>query len=98
MDARRFTGGRVAVSRAVLNAPVSSRGEITAHSRGERGGERDFAAAAFVRNEDLKPLQRITPTRSDAVAHGRFARRIRSAHYISPNPGRRGDARLTPEP
>ncbi|HZF39211.1 MAG TPA: DUF6600 domain-containing protein, partial [Blastocatellia bacterium] len=63
MDARRFTGGRVAVSRAVLNAPVSSRGEITAHSRGERGGERDFAAAAFVRNEDLKPLQRITPTR-----------------------------------
>ncbi|HEU0175294.1 MAG TPA: DUF6600 domain-containing protein, partial [Blastocatellia bacterium] len=72
MDARRFTGGRVAVSRAVLNAPVPPRGDITAHSRGEK----DFAPAAFVRNEDMKPLLRLPPTRSDAVAHGRFAGRI----------------------
>jgi hypothetical protein len=80
MDARRFTGGRVAVSRDVLNAPLPRRGEIIAHRRGdrdrERGDERDFAAPAFVRNEDLKPLQKIDPTRSDAVARGRFARRI----------------------
>jgi hypothetical protein len=84
MDARRFTGGRVAVSRDVLNAPFPRRGEMTAHRRGERDGERDggrdgekdIAGPAFVRNEDLKPLQQIAPTRSDAVARGRFARRI----------------------
>src|SRR5262249_7024439 len=77
MDARRFAGGRAAVSRDALNAP---RGELIAHLRGERDGgrgrDKDFAAPAFVRNEDLKPLQQIAPTRSDAVARGRFARRI----------------------
>jgi hypothetical protein len=78
MDARRFTGGRVAVSHDVFIPP---RGELIAHLRGERDGrgrENDSAAPAFVRNEDLKPLQPITPTRSDAVARGRFARRIES--------------------
>ncbi|HEV2666203.1 MAG TPA: DUF6600 domain-containing protein, partial [Blastocatellia bacterium] len=81
MDARRFAGGRAAVSRDALNA---SRGELIAHLRGERDGERDgrrgrdkdFAAPAFVRNEDLKPLKQIDPTRSDAVTRGRFSRRI----------------------
>jgi uncharacterized protein DUF6600 len=77
MEARRFAGGRAAVSRDALNAP---RGELIAHLRGERDGgrgrEKDFAAPAFVRNEDLKPLQQIAPTRSDAVTRGRFARRI----------------------
>jgi hypothetical protein len=83
MDARRFTGGRVAVSRALLNAPIPPRGEITAHSRGEKG----IAAPAFVRNEDLRPLQRITPTRSDAVARGRFARRIEAPIIFRRTPG-----------
>ena len=77
MDARRFAGGRAAVSRDALNAP---RGELIAHLRGERDGgrsrERDFAAPAFVRNEDLKPMQSTAPTRSDVVARGRFARKI----------------------
>ncbi|MGH9935697.1 MAG: DUF6600 domain-containing protein, partial [Blastocatellia bacterium] len=80
MDARRFTSARVAVSRDILNAPRPPRGEITTYHRGERergrGDERDLAAPAFVRNEDLKPLQPIAATRSDAVARGRFARRI----------------------
>src|SRR5215475_2639230 len=77
MDARRFAGGRAAVSRDALNAP---REELIAHLRGERDGgrgrDKDFAAPAFVRTEDLKPLQQIAPTRSDAVTRGRFARRI----------------------
>jgi len=78
MDARRFAGGRAAVSRDALNAPGGE--ELIAHLRGERDGgrgrDKDFAAPAFVRTEDLKPLQQIAPTRSDAVTRGRFARRI----------------------
>src|SRR5215813_1967397 len=76
MDARRFAGGRAAVSRDALNAP---RGELIARLRDEREGrgrEKDFAAPAFVRNEDLKPLQATAPTRSDVVARGRFAQKI----------------------
>jgi hypothetical protein len=88
MDARRFAGGRAAVSRDALNA---SRGELIAHLRGERDGgrnrDRDAAAPAFVRNEDLKPMQKITPTRSDAVARGRFARRIESPIVFRRTPG-----------
>jgi len=88
MDARRFAGGRAAVSRDALNA---SRGELFAHLRGERDGgrnrDRDAAAPAFVRNEDLKPMQKITPTRSDAVARGRFARRIESPIVFRRTPG-----------
>src|SRR5215471_5095409 len=83
MDARRFTDGRVRVSRELLNAPVPPRGEMNGRPRGEK----DFAAAAFVRNEDLKPLQRITPTRSDAVARGRFARRIETPIIFRHSPG-----------
>jgi hypothetical protein len=83
MDARRFTGGRVAVSRALLNAPLPARGEITANNRGERGA----ASLAFVRNEDLRPLQRIKPTRSDAVTHGRFARRMEAPIIFRRTPG-----------
>jgi uncharacterized protein DUF6600 len=88
MDARRFAGGRAAVSRDALNA---SRGEFMAHLRGERDGgrnrDRDVAAPAFVRNEDLKPLKPIAPTRSDAVARGRFARRIESPIVFRRTPG-----------
>jgi uncharacterized protein DUF6600 len=87
MDARRFAGGRAAVSRDALNA---SRGELFAHLRGERDGRRNRdgdAAPAFVRNEDLKPMQKITPTRSDAVARGRFARRIESPIVFRRTPG-----------
>ena len=88
MDARRFAGGRAAVSRDALNA---SRGELIEHLRGDREGrrnrDRDAAAPAFVRNEDLKPLQKITPTRSDAVARGRFARRIESPIVFRRTPG-----------
>jgi hypothetical protein len=76
MDARNFTGGRVLVSRSLLNAPVP---------HGVRG-ERGFAAPAFVRNEDLRPLQRITPTRSDAVFHGRGARRFEAPIVFRRNP------------
>ncbi|HEY6400927.1 MAG TPA: FecR family protein, partial [Blastocatellia bacterium] len=79
MDARRFTGGRALVSRSLLNAPVPPRGE----ARGEKG----FAAMAFVRNDDLKPLQRVAPTRSDAVARGRFARRIEAPIVFRRTPG-----------
>jgi uncharacterized protein DUF6600 len=88
MEARRFAGGRAAVSRDALKAP---RGELIAHLRGERDGgrgrERDFAAPAFVRNEDLKPLQQIAPTRSDAVARGRVARRIEAPIVFRRTPG-----------
>jgi hypothetical protein len=87
MDARRFAGGRAAVSRDALNA---SRGELFAHLRGERDGRRNRdrdAAPAFVRNEDLKPMQKITPTRSDAVARGRFAGRIESPIVFRRTPG-----------
>src|SRR5262249_17602074 len=87
MEARRFAGGRAAVSRDALNAP---RGELIARLHGEREGrgrEKDFAAPAFVRNEKLKPLQRITPTRSDAVARGRFARRIEAPIIFRRAPG-----------
>jgi len=72
MDARRFTEGRVVVSQDVLNAPAPPRGSLTAPPRGERGD----AAPAFVRNDDLKPLQAIAPTRTAAVARGNVARRI----------------------
>jgi Family of unknown function (DUF6600)/FecR protein len=75
-DARRFTSGRVVISRDVLNAPVPPREVITAPLRGERGGERGPAAPALVRNEDLKPLQAVAPTRNDTVTRGRVARRI----------------------
>jgi hypothetical protein len=88
MDARRFAGGRAAVSRDALNAP---RGELIAQLRGERDGgrsrERDFAAPAFVRNEDLKPLQATAPTRSDVVARGRFARKIEAPIVFRRTPG-----------
>src|SRR5215470_10347143 len=76
MDARRFTSGRAVVSRDVLNAPAPPRGVLTAPPRGEKGGERGIAAPAFVRNEDLRPLQAIAPTRTDAVSRGKVARRI----------------------
>ena len=75
-DARRFSSGRVVVSRDVLNAPVPPREVITAPLRGERGGERGPAAPALVRNEDLKPRETVAPTRNDTVARGRVARRI----------------------
>jgi hypothetical protein len=85
MDARHFTGGRVHVARALLNAP-------TLHDA--RRGEKGFAAPAFVRNDDLKPLQRITPTRSDAVYHGRGARRFESPIVFRHPPG----STVTPGP
>ncbi|HEY8460270.1 MAG TPA: DUF6600 domain-containing protein, partial [Blastocatellia bacterium] len=79
MDARRFAGGRALVSRSLLNASVPAGSEV-------RGG-RGFAALAFVRNDDLKPLHRVTPTRSDAVARGRFARRIETPIIFRRTPG-----------
>jgi hypothetical protein len=87
MDARHFTGGRVHVARALLNAPAL---------HDARRGEKGFAAPAFVRNDDLKPLQRITPTRSEAVSHGRFARKIESPIIFRRNPA--GGAFPSPRP
>ncbi|MGH9766203.1 MAG: DUF6600 domain-containing protein, partial [Blastocatellia bacterium] len=72
MDAGRFTNGRVIVSQDVLNAPAPPRGAITAPSRGERGD----AAPAFVRPDDLKPMQAIAPNRTNTVTRGGVARRI----------------------
>ncbi|MBO0860688.1 MAG: FecR domain-containing protein [Chloracidobacterium sp.] len=83
MDASRFTGGRAQVSREFLNAPLPAQGEISGRPRGEK----DSGAVDFVRNEDLKPLQRITPTRSDAVARGRFALRIEAPIIFRHSPG-----------
>src|SRR5262245_28036845 len=76
MDARKFTDGRVLITRDVLNAPVPPQKVITAPPRNERGGERGDAQPALVRNEDLKPREAIAPTRNDTVARGRVARRI----------------------
>jgi FecR protein len=92
MDARRFTGGRVAVSRDALNAPLPLRREIAEHRRIDRDNERGEAALAFVRNEDFKPLQPIAATRSDAVARGRFARRIERPIVFRRTPNGAGGA------
>jgi hypothetical protein len=72
MDASRFTSGRVVVSRDVLNAPAPPRGLMAAPSRGDRGD----AAPAFVRTDDLKPMQALAPTRNDVVTRSAGARRI----------------------
>ncbi len=72
IEARRFSNGRVVVTQEVLNAPAPPRGSMTAPSRGERGD----AAPAFVRTDDLKPMQMVAPNRTDAVARGAVARRI----------------------
>ncbi len=76
MDARRFTGARVSVSREALNAPPLTRAMMAERHRSDGDSRRDFAPPALVRNEDLKPFEPMAATRSEAVARGRFARRI----------------------
>lgn len=95
MDARRFTEGRVLVSQDVLNAPVPPRGAMTAPRRGDRG-ERDDAAPALVRTDDLKPMRAVAPTRTDAVARGNVIRRIEAPVVVRRTPAGSLDGAATP--
>ncbi|MGH9934912.1 MAG: DUF6600 domain-containing protein, partial [Blastocatellia bacterium] len=92
MDARGFTEGRVVVSRDVLTAPAPPRGVLTAPPRGER----DDAAPAFVRADDLKPMRAIAPTRTEAVTRGNVARRIEAPVVMRRTPVDAGGAAGSP--
>ncbi len=74
MEARRFTEGRVLVSQDGLNAPAPPRGTVIAPPRG--GSGTDGAAPALVRADDLKPMQTVAPTRTEAVSRADVARKI----------------------
>src|SRR5215510_15437857 len=59
--------GRAQIRRRPRPPSLSPRRCAISSPLGAFSASRETAARAFVRNEDLKPLQQIAPTRSDAV-------------------------------